>query len=187
MARVRLIFKGIAEIVGADGLAVITLTDESQQRAINVVCDSNMKYQLTLRMGHQDLCKYLLPEVLMTMLADYMSEGNLEISIYDINDGQYKTSLLNVDTYTLRQIRFSDAVLLHLIAHIPIYISSSLMDKQSMPFQENAMGISLPINTLDSERLKLELDKAVEQENYRLASFIKEELTKREGKENQKE
>ena len=41
------------------------------------------------------------------------------------------------------------------------------------------MGISIPINTLDTDRLNLELERAIEAEDYMLASYLHEELQRR--------
>ena len=76
----------------------------------------------------------------------------------------------------------SDAILLHVVAGVPMYIDEKLMASQSVPFQADMSKISVPINTLDTETLKAELEKAVEEEDYRLASYIKEELNKRNQK-----
>ena len=41
MDRTRLIYKGIAGIVGTDKESLVELTDESASRQITIVCDSN--------------------------------------------------------------------------------------------------------------------------------------------------
>ena len=53
------------------------------------------------------------------------------------------------------------------------------MQKQSTPYVPDTQGISIPINTLDDEHLSRELEKAIEAENYRLASTLHEELQRR--------
>jgi bifunctional DNase/RNase len=87
---------------------------------------------------------------------------------------------MNVDTFSIRKIRMSDAVLLSMISDVPLYIDGALMEQQSIPFQEANTRVSIPINTLDIDKLKEALDKAVDEENYRLASVIKDELGRRE-------
>ena len=39
MAKERLFFKGVSEIVGTDDLGLLILTDESKERQITIVCD----------------------------------------------------------------------------------------------------------------------------------------------------
>ena len=50
---------------------------------------------------------------------------------------------------------------------------------QSSPFDAEATGVSVPINTIDVKRLKQILGNAVEEENYELASQIRDELKRR--------
>lgn len=178
--RTQLVFKGISEIVGGNGMAVIVLTDVDEKRAISVVCDSAMKYQIGMRNSDTNVTGKFLPEVMTRMLGDFTDIGRYEITIHGIVGGEYKTAVMNADTFDLHQIRISDAVLLSLITGIPIYIDTQLMYRQSSIYNGKSDRMSIPINTLDTDKLKEELDKAVETENYRLASQIKEELNKRE-------
>ena len=179
MVRTRLIYRSLAEIVGSDGLAIITLTDEPLARALSIVCDGTMRNQLQMRAAHSELCQSMLPEVLSMMLDDYVKMQKLEIMIYSIRNGQYMVTLMNTDNYSIYSIRISDAILLNVIADVPIYIDEELMKAQSAPYNPNLQQVSIPINTLDTEKLKTELEKAVEKEDYRLASYIKEELNRR--------
>ena len=182
MVRTQLIYKSLSEIVGSEGMGIITLIDESTNRALHIVCDQTMRNQLQMRAEQLDICNSMLPEVLMAMLSDYVDPKKLEITVYDIKDGQYLATLLNSDNFSIRQLRMSDAILLHVVVGVPMYIDEKLMASQSVPFQADMSKISVPINTLDTEKLKAELEKAVEEEDYRLASYIKEELNKRNQK-----
>lgn len=181
MERISLRYRSLSEIVGsADGMSIITLTDESEERALNIICDKTMAAQLQLRSEQVAICKSLLPEVLTAMLQEYVDLKDLEITVYDIRDGQYLVSLMNSDNYFIRQIRMSDAILLHVISNIPISIDKKLMQAQSVPFRPNVEHVSIPINVLETDKLREELGKAVEEEDYRLASYINEELKRRE-------
>ena len=178
MNRVQLFYKDISEIVGSNGFSVVRLTDVNEQRAICVICDKAMTEQMAIRFNRVPGREQMLPEVLIQMLHD---EGmnKFELMVYDIHDGQYSVSLLNRRTLTIRSIRMSDAVLLHYITHIPFYIEEELMLRQSSPYTPEARGISIPINTLDTEHLNQELERAIAEENYRLASHLHEELQRR--------
>lgn len=181
MERFPLKYRSLSEIIGsADGMGIITLTDESEERALNIICDKTMVSQLQMRANRLDICQRLLPEVLTAMLQEYVDLKKLELTVYDIKDGQYLVTLMNTDNYSIRQIRMSDAILLHVINDIPLYIEQKLMQAQSVPFHPYVERVSIPINVLETAKLREELDKAVEEENYLLASYIKEELNRRE-------
>jgi hypothetical protein len=78
------------------------------------------------------------------------------------------------------RIRMSDAVLLNLISHIPLYIEENLMQRQCFPFDEKTQTqLAIPINTMDVKHLKSALEKAVDDENYELASHLRDEIKRR--------
>jgi bifunctional DNase/RNase len=78
------------------------------------------------------------------------------------------------------RIRMSDAVLLSLISKIPLYIEENLMNRQCFPYNEKTQyQLSIPINTMNLDHLKRELEKAVDEENYELASHLRDEIKRR--------
>lgn len=179
MNKTQLTFEGLSEIVGSNGLAVIILTDMKKKRSISIVCDEVMKYQISIRSSLKEQRNRFLPEVMIHMISDITDIKRYEVNIQDIVEGEYKTVLTDTDNGQKYDIRFSDAILLSRISPIPIYIDNNLMNRQSSPYKENSCRMAIPINTLNSKRLKEELNRAIDEENYHLASQIKEELDKR--------
>ena len=181
MSKVRLKFHSVGEIVGSDDLAIITLTDEPKERMITIVCDRAMAVQMELRSKQIPITRIMLPEVLAGIIKD-QAGIMMDILIMDIIEGQYRTLLYNRVTLETVPIRASDAVLLSMAARIPIYMESSLMARQSVRFSENSNAISMPVNTLSTKMLDKALQKAVEDENYELASHLRDEKKRREQK-----
>lgn len=182
MRRIQLFYHDISEIVGGNGFSVVRLTDASKRLTLTVICDKPMTDQITIRTSHLPQRRQMLPEVLVQML---MAEGNddFELMVYDVDDGQYRVTLLNKKTLSLRTIRMSDAVLLNVIAHIPIYIDEALMMRQCSPFKADSSGLHIPINTIATDKLNEELQRAIDNEDYRLASHLHEEILKRNKKQ----
>ena len=178
MNRVQLFYKDIADIVGSDGFCIVRLVEKTEQQALCIICDKMVSAQFSIRLKHAPGIEQFLPEVLVGML-NMKNSNDFEIMVYDLENGMYKVTLLNKLPFMLKPIRISDAVLLHYIAHVPLYIEEELMQKQSTPYVPDTQGISIPINTLDNEHLSRELEKAIEAENYRLASTLHEELQRR--------
>ncbi len=181
MTKERLIFKGVSEIVGTEDLGLLILTDEAKERQITVVCDKAMAVQLELRIKKIPITKIMLPEVLCNILKNNVGL-NYELLIDNIVDGQYRTLLYDKDTMEPLLIRASDAVLLSIVADIPLYIETGLMKRQSVVYNENARGVSLPVNTISDEMLQAALDKAIADENYELASHLRDEKKRRNKK-----
>lgn len=184
MTKERLIFKGVSEIVGTEDLGLLILTDEAKVRQITIVCDKAMAVQLELRIKNIPITKIMLPEVLCKLLKK-QDAHDYELVMDNIVDGQYRTVLYDKDTMEPMIIRASDAVLLSLVGDIPLYIESGLMLRQSVPYNENSRGVSLPVNTISDEMLQAALDKAIADENYELASHLRDEK-KRRNKRNEK-
>ena len=178
--RTRLFFREIKRIEGADGAAVIVMSDPQCRRALSVVCDSAMTQQVMLREKHVPESSHMLPEVLLEMIfGDGYCASDFEMMVYDVVEGKYLVTLLNKQTLQMRTIRMSDAILLSMLSDIPLYIDEILMRRQYSDYVPNSPGISIPINTIDLDRLNLELAKAIEAEDYRLASHLHEEIQKR--------
>ena len=55
-----------------------------------------------------------------------------------------------------------------------------LMNRQSVAYRENSRGVSLPVNTISDKMLQSALEKAILEENYELASHLRDEKKRRE-------
>jgi len=180
MSRIQLRFNGISEVVDNKNMSVIVLTDEAKLRSLSFVCDDMMKQQIALRLSNRIVTQKFIPEVLIHLVNDIADNHSFEIVIHDIVEGEYKVTLMDTNSFGSYPIRLSDAVLLSLICDMPLYIDAQLMLKQSEPYKLNSIRMSIPINSIETEQLKKELEKAIKEENYRLASYINEELKNRD-------
>ena len=178
MKRIRLRFESIQQVAGSDELAIILLTDEARKNALSVVCDEPMTRQIVLRLQSPGHCKTMLPEALVAMLGEPH-----EMMVFGLHDGQYQVVLADASYQRNYRLRMSDAVLLSIISGFPLYIEEMLMRRQCVPFDEQATGIAIPINTMDVERLNLAMQKAIDEENYELASKLRDEMKRRKPAE----
>lgn len=182
MKRTKLFFRGVSEIVGNTQLAVLMLTDEEEQRQITIVCDKVMAVQIEMRMKRLNITAGFLPEVLCCMLSK-LSGATMEVIITSVDDGQYRCFVcFGPGWIEPIAIRASDAVLLSLITDTPIYMESGLFKLQSVQYKKNSRGVALPVNTLSADMLQEALDKAINDENYELASKLRDEKLKRGAK-----
>lgn len=104
-----------------------------------------------------------------------------KVEIYKIKDGIYYSYLYFEKDGEVYQIdsRTSDAVSLALCYSRPIYISEELLEKEHL--RELGKGaFSVPVNSINVEMLRDALNKAVEKENYELASRLRDEIKRRE-------
>ncbi len=173
MRRTLLRFENLQQVVGGEGISVIVLTDMQRQYALSVVCDDAMAQQLQMRIANPRGCRNMLPETLLSLLT-----SSYEMMICGLFEGQYQVVLMNEMADSVR-LRMSDAVLLSIISNIPLYIEDRLFERQNFPFDEHSQSIAIPINTMDLPRLKMALEHAVENENYELASQLRDEIKRR--------
>lgn len=149
-----------------------------KERQVTIVCDKNMEYQFGLRMSGQVNTNLLLPEVL-TNVVKVQGGMRFEVLISDVIDGEYKCMLVNETTFESLPMRASDAILFALVSNSPIYMEYNLMMRQSVRFSADPHGMAIPINALSDVMLQKALDKAVTDEDYELASSIRDEMNRR--------
>ena len=99
-----------------------------------------------------------------------------------VEDGTFYSKLVFKvgDSEELREVdaRTSDAVAIALRCSAPIYIQEELLNRVCIRDEFNG-AISIPISIADTKTLKAVMQQAVEDENYELASKLKEELDSR--------
>jgi len=108
-----------------------------------------------------------------------MTSEHYEILFNSIIDGQYKALLVNKDDLTLTPIRASDAILLAHVAKLNIFMEEHLFKRQSVDSSVSQNKMALPLNALSFEMLHHALEKAIEDENYELASMLRDEMKNR--------
>ena len=175
MRRIQLRFENMQQVRGGDGMAVILLTDMQRMHSITVVCYHQTMQQILMRIQNQRMCRNMLPEALLSLLP-----STYEMMIYGLYQGQYQVVLMDEKGESAR-LRISDAVLLMLISDIPLYIEENLMLRQRTTYDETATGIAIPINTMDEPRLEMALKHAIDEENYELASQLRDEIKRRKS------
>lgn len=178
MIKTRLEFVGVSEIIGNKDITLLLLADLEGRRQISVVCETDIACQIQMRRTGNANTETLLPEVLCR-LFDFKSHSDAELVITDIENGQYKAYLAGIGDRQPVPVRISDAVLLSVVADIPIYMDAVLMKRQSVAYMADAGKVSVPINTVTDEMLDEALEQAIADENYELASYLNSEKKRR--------
>ncbi len=117
-----------------------------------------------------------------------------EVFIYKFEDGAFFSELLLLQNGREYRIdsRTSDAVAIALRTHSPIYTTEEIMQHMAIVFDENATFDASEnaastsqeednISNLSVEQLKSKLEEAVRDENYELATRLRDEIKKREN------
>lgn len=173
---------GVSEIVGGCGISLLVLSDETRSRVMTIVCEQSTGREIALRMAGVSGLSRRLPETLCAMLP-FLNGESYELRVYDVYGGEYKCALTHRFDGSQVPIRMSDGVLLALVARLDIVIGRQLFFHQSIAYDKESHSMAIPINVLSETMLEHALEKAVEDENYEMASVLRDELKKRKESE----
>ena len=175
---IRLEVKGIMLLKRMDNCGLVVLVGEHTQKQIGVPCTKAELGQIERLLDAPEQSKHTLPYVLWGVLTDNTAD-HFELRIVGVSQGSYNCILLNADQQRMYPLKASEAIILSLIAHLPIYITAYLFGRQAVERRQGGDQMALPVNILSDEMLHQALDRAVAREDYELASAIKEELAQR--------
>lgn len=133
---------------------------------------------------------------LMCSIWDEMKIELREVLIHKFEDGAFFSELLLYQSGKEYRVdsRTSDAVALAIRTHSPIYITEEIMQKMAVVFDEQEPTStefkSEPaeeekneeLSQLRLDTLKKRLEEAVKEENYELATKLRDEINQRENK-----
>ncbi|MDD4533522.1 MAG: UvrB/UvrC motif-containing protein [Prevotella sp.] len=178
--RIRLIFRSVSEIVGTKDIGLLVLTDSNEQRQVALPCDKLVLHEFGVRMNKTPFLEKLLPEVLWKAIR-WQSVLRFEVHLDSLVEGKYQAVLSNIDTLDDIPISAAEGVLLSFVSHgdVPVLMDQQLFMRQSTVYDSESIGISLPVNTISDEMLQSALDKAVQNENYEMASHLRDEINRR--------
>lgn len=182
MDRVKLKLMGISEVVGIDDVSLLALVDEAEERQLIVACDKMMGKQIQLRMMGKVAFDNLYPEV-MSRLMQSQGYQQLEVIISGQSDGKYDTEIMDTLSGKSFPIRCSDGIFFSLVHGCPLYASYRVMMSQAVGYTPGSSKVALPINVITDKMLKLSLNKAIEMEDYEMASNLRDELRRRHPEE----
>ena len=178
----RLLYFSSNRLNGTDDICIISLLDEPGAREISIVCEKSVGMMIEIFLTKPDLVKTTLTNVLADILT-HQTDFDMEIDIEGIDDGVYITYLVNNMTGKRVLIKASEAVYLSLISDVPIFIDGELMKTQCVRHKDvSSSSMSLPVNAVSMEMLQTALDNAINDENYELASRLRDEIRNRKSK-----
>ena len=176
--KVRLVFRGTMEIAGSENVGLILLANEEGTKQLNVLCDKHMLYEFAVREHPDRQNRHLIAESVWSLFSQ-LTDERCHILIHGIAHEQYQCILVAEPSLLSTPIRMSDAVLLATITEMPILMDAALFERQSLPVTDQEESVSLPINTVSAHLLQKALDKAIEDEDYEMASRLRDEISRR--------
>ena len=179
--------ESVYNINSSDGnMSIVSLVSNDETRQLTFICDRCFidKFEL-----HDDDIdeqngkpSRLLPEVLLRVIdaVDDSLVGELRVMSTGISDGEYQSYLVASDNRICFPIRLVDAVLLSKISSVCLYVRKDVLLRQGSVYSKDDIYTkSMPISILPTSKLKNALEKALRDEDYRLAKVLSDELKNR--------
>lgn len=165
---------------GADYMAV--LREKDGKRILPVLMERSDAFLLLMRM------KGVKSDALPSSMADIMRAAFVqcsmtieEVRIAAVEGGVTYCHVLYSQEGAFHMIRYckaSDCLILAYTFGCSVTISEALLERQYMREVGDGM-YSIPVNSVNIEALKEALQRAVEEENYELASQLRDEIERR--------
>lgn len=177
----KLKYKGVFDIPAGDGSCVITLTDMEEKRMLSVMTERHLALELKAYGEHSSEVKTDLVNVLCQILSCQNLKENYVICIDAKKELGFNAYLEHQENGEKIPIKCDQAVLLSVITGMVMYASMDAFRYFSTPFDQTVHTVALPILGLPDSLLKKALDQAIREENYESASFIRDEMKRRES------
>lgn len=177
---IKLVYKGVFDIPDGEGSCVITLTDEGARKALSIMTNRILALDLKAHLDNMSEARKQAVDVLGLMLEECAEATSYHICIDAKKDLGFNAYVENELSGNKMPIHTDHAVLLSVATGMDMFATANAFQYFSTPYTENVHMVALPILGLPDGMLKKALDKAVEEENYETASYIRDEMKRRQ-------
>ena len=196
--KVKLSILGISFSQVQAGAYALIFAEENGIRRLPIVIGTPEAQSIALVMENMTPPRPLAHDLIYNIFESLRIEL-LEVFIYKFEDGAFFAELLlRQDNREFRiDSRTSDAVAIALRTHSPIFTTETIMQNMAIVFDEKEV-LSTDFQNKDMEveeivenmeevkidALKKRLEEAIKDENYELATKLRDEINRRQGAEN---
>ena len=193
MQKIRLEITGIAYSQTQSGSYVLTLSEVAGKRKLPIVIGGFEAQSIAVELEKMVPNRPLTHDLIKTLCRSY-SIGVKEIVIYKFHEGVFYAKLIceKEGSYTEIDSRTSDAIAVGVRFNAPIYALNEVMEEAAGMDEDIEPEFSQELNLEDDEEELLEasteitleelnnqLDEAINNEDYELASKIRDLINKR--------
>ncbi|NDV65319.1 bifunctional nuclease family protein [Bacteroides sp. 224] len=167
----------------------MVLQEVKGKRQMPVIIGSAEAQSIVLSLKGIQPPRPLTHDLFVTCMASFSISAE-EVLIYKAKEGVFYSyvTFRKDDTRTRIDARTSDAIGIAIRSGCPIYVYESILEKEQLLIEDisdnfyteestNESTISLQGKSLTA--LKKELEKAISEENYELASLLRDEISRR--------
>jgi bifunctional DNase/RNase len=169
----------------------LVLAEEAGRRRLMVIVGTPEAQSIAFELQHSVPPRPLTHDLFRTFIYKFKI-NLLDALIYKYENGVFFSLLTFEQNGNIIEIesRTSDAVAIALRTNSPIYTTNEIMQELAVVFNENESVLSSPpqksvstdspeIEEDSIEELKLKLQAAIEDENYELASVLRDEIMRK--------
>lgn len=193
--KVKLSILGISFSQVQAGAYALIFAEENGPRRLPIVIGTPEAQSIAIVMENIKPPRPLSHDLMFSIFKDLQIEL-VEVNVYKFEDGAFFSELLlrqNGQEYRI-DARTSDAVALAIRTNSPIFTNEDIMQKMAIVFdehfadpsahtvEENTEKSEEELDSLHTEALKHRLEDAVREENYELATRLRDEINKRENR-----
>lgn len=174
----------------------LVLSEELGRRRLMVIVGTPEAQSIAFELQHSMPPRPLTHDLFRTFINKFKISLT-EALIYKYENGVFFSQLTFEQSGNIVQVesRTSDAVAIALRTNSPIYTTEGIMRELAVVFDENENVLSSPpqrsvsadapeIEEDTVEELKLKLQAAIDDENYELASILRDEISRKEDLKN---
>ncbi len=191
MNKIKLNILGLSYSQTNRGAYALILSEEQGKRRIPIIIGSNEAQAIAIQLENIQPVRPLTHDLFLS-LANSFNINLVEVNIYKLDEGIFYSELVCENNINRIKIdsRTSDAIALAIRFQCPIYTTEDILQKAGIIIEdENASPASeseRPKDTTDElsslsiQELEKRLQEAIDNENYELASEIRDEISQRE-------
>lgn len=182
----------VADIASSQAQAsayALVLQEVGGTRRLPVIISSSEAQAIVFRLKEIRTPRPLTHDLFASVLTTF-DISITEVLIYKAEDGVFYSYIFLKKNEDIMRVdaRTSDAVALALHFSAPIYIYDSILEKECIlvvgeegesPAEEGFLSTEDKLKRQDIQSLKRTMKKAIEDENYELASLIRDEIQRR--------
>ena len=189
---VKMVVHSFSDLVGKYNKGVITLKEKDGEHYVPIVCNANEKDRVIAFLNGKTLPfedRFGAFGTLLKMMTPTLRR-NYNLVVVKLIIGRYLACLCRKgseipEALSDDMIRIEDAIILSYLAKMPLYMTESLMESQSIKVTPRMPIIALPYTVLSNEMLHDAYKESIDDERYEVAQVLKLELDRRRNITNQ--
>ena len=195
MKKIRIKIAGLSYSQTRSGAYALILEEEDGNRRLPVIIGTAEAQSIAIQLENLKPYRPLTHDLFVSMANSFHIEV-IEVNIIRLEEGIFYSEIVCKREHAVIKLdsRTSDAVAIALRFKAPIYVTEDIMNKAAMIFDDEIEKIgkekksekkpeNQKVQNFNDEELNKKMQEAIKNEDYELASLIRDEINKRKNKQ----